>query len=186
MAKPRTISPTAHSTGEEPPEFIPHFFSRILRSLPYSKREVPPKDNGVIPDADTPADLDKILGPHGTLDPSGYLRPQIVPADDTTEAVDPHDSPNGEATQQYDLPDSAVDEASPEVDQILKAGELDQFGQAGQSEGIEDTEDAADRTDSAVYLTKLNHFEHEGEDGDLGDPQDVQDFVSKFLDGGSS
>ena len=169
----------------------PGFFSRILRSLPHFQRQVSPGENGVIPDAEVPADLDKILGPHGTLDPFGFLGPQIGSAEAEDEAaaaaalaVDPHDSPNVADDQEYDLPNSAVDEASPEVAQILSEGELDPFGQAKQSEIIEADDDPADKLDTETYLKNLKEYKHGEEDWYLGDPRDVEDFVHRFLNDG--
>ena len=139
----------------------------------------------MIPDTDVPADLDKILGQYGTLDPYGSLGPQIGSADETADATDPHDSPNVADDEDFELPDSAVDEPSPEVDQIVEKGGLDPFGQAGQSKNIEADEDPADDLDSQTYLNKLRAYDHGGRNKDLGDPRDVEDFVNKFLNNGS-
>ena len=166
--------------GEQSTE--PGLFSRILRSFSHRERQVAPEENGEISDADVPADLDKILGPHGTLDPYGFLGPQIGAAEDATDVADPHDSPNVAQDQEYDLPDSAIDEASPEMDQILKEGELDPFEQTKQNANLEADEDLADKLDSETYLKKLKEHEHEEDDRYLGNAKDVEDFMDKFLD----
>lgn len=165
--------------GEQTAE--PGFFSRIVRSISHRTRQVTPGDNGVIPDADVPADLDKILGPHGTLDPYGFLGPQIGSSEAAVDTADPHDSPDVGDDQEYDLPDSVVDEASPEVDQILKEGGLDPFGQTKHNANIEADEDLADKLDSETYLKKLKEHGRGGNDKYDGDPKDVEDFMDKFL-----
>lgn len=139
----------------------------------------------MISDTEVPADLDKILGQYGTLDPYGSLGPQIGSADGAVDTTDPHDSPDVGDDEQYELPDSAVDEASPEVNEILEKGGLDPFGQAEQSKNIEADEDLTDELDLQTYLNKLQAYKHGADDKDLGDPRDVEDFVNKFLNNGS-
>ncbi|KAL5418259.1 hypothetical protein PMIN04_007416 [Paraphaeosphaeria minitans] len=185
------LLPSDTTTGDANPAFDiepsgPRFRSRILRSLAADlKRQDQSDANGVIPDIETPADLDAILGPHGTLDPFGFLGPQIASPPSPLDTQDPHDSPTAaDDAVLYDLPDTAVDEASPDVDAALQAGEQDPFGQLTYSKDDSSAEDAGETWESKEFLGKLRDHEASVQSGKyLSDPRDVDDFVKKFYQG---
>ncbi|KAJ4287399.1 hypothetical protein N0V90_012799, partial [Kalmusia sp. IMI 367209] len=197
-----TTPPSDALNDDEPTDTqanSPSFYSRIQRAQ-HSKRQkskltYAPEDNGIIPDADTPADLDEILGKHGTLDPYGMLASENDTTDDDTPPSNPHDRP----AQAYDdddtweLPSSSVDEASPDVDQIVdELGELDPFGQLGprikpaegEDEGDTD-EDKVDTVDSSKYFGKLKDYECDVKKGKyMGDSDFEDEFLDKYFPGG--
>jgi len=153
-------------------------------------------DNGVIPDADAPKDLDKILGKHGTLDPYGMLGPQTAATDGSaTDTTSPNGLP-GPAGQLNtwtfdDLPSSSVDQASSELDKVVdQLGELDPYGELGPqikggvggSNGDAGAARSEYKAAEKAYLGRLKQDESGGfGDRFLGDPVDVKEFVQKFF-----